>query len=65
MSFGEPLFLLALLLVPLAFVAYVRHERTRRAAAAAFVMPAAAGVGRAAHAGLAAPRAARSPTRSR
>lgn len=40
MSFGEPLFLLALLLVPLAFVAYVRHERTRRAAAAAFVMPA-------------------------
>jgi len=40
MSFGAPLFLLALLLVPLAFVAYVRHERTRRAAAAAFVMPA-------------------------
>jgi len=40
MSFGQPLFLVALLLVPLAFVAYVRHERTRRAAAAAFVMPA-------------------------
>ena len=40
MSFGAPLFLLALLLVPLAVVAYVRHERTRRAAAAAFVMPA-------------------------
>ena len=40
MSFGQPLFLLALLLVPLALVAYVRYERTRRAAAAAFVMPA-------------------------
>jgi len=40
MSFGEPLFLLALLAVPFAVVAYVRHERTRRAAAAAFVMPA-------------------------
>ncbi|HEV2058277.1 MAG TPA: VWA domain-containing protein [Solirubrobacteraceae bacterium] len=40
MSFGEPLFLLALLVVPLALVAYVRHERTRRAAAAAFVTPA-------------------------
>ncbi|HEV2774977.1 MAG TPA: VWA domain-containing protein [Solirubrobacteraceae bacterium] len=40
MSFGAPLFLLALLVVPLAVVAYVRHEQTRRAAAAAFVMPA-------------------------
>ena len=40
MSFGAPLFLLALLLVPLAVAAYLRHERTRRAAAAAFVMPA-------------------------
>ena len=40
MSFGAPLFLLALLLVPLAVVAYVRHEGRRRAAAAAFVMPA-------------------------
>jgi len=40
MSFGEPLFLVALLAVPLAGVAYVRHERMRRAAAAAFVMPA-------------------------
>lgn len=40
MSFAEPLFLLALLLVPLAFVAYLRHELRRREAAAAFVMPA-------------------------
>jgi Ca-activated chloride channel homolog len=40
MSFAEPLFLLALLLVPLGVVAYVRHERTRRAAAAAFAAPA-------------------------
>ena len=40
MSFAQPLFLIALLLVPLALVAYVRHERTRRAAAAAFAMPA-------------------------
>jgi Ca-activated chloride channel family protein len=39
MSFAEPLFLLALLLVPLGVVAYVRHERTRRAAAAAFAAP--------------------------
>jgi Ca-activated chloride channel family protein len=40
MSFGQPLFLLALLLIPLAVVAYVRHEGARRAASAAFVMPA-------------------------
>jgi Ca-activated chloride channel family protein len=40
LSFGAPFFLLALLLVPLALVAYLRHERERRAAAAAFVMPA-------------------------
>jgi Ca-activated chloride channel family protein len=40
MSFAEPLFLLALLLVPLGIVAYVRNERTRRAAAAAFAAPA-------------------------
>jgi Ca-activated chloride channel family protein len=40
MSFGQPLFLLALVLLPLAVVAYARHERTRRAAAAAFAMPA-------------------------
>jgi Ca-activated chloride channel family protein len=40
MSFAQPLFLLALLLVPLGVVAYVRHERTRRAAAAAFAAPA-------------------------
>ena len=40
MSFGQPLFLFALVLVPLALLAYLRHERTRRAAAAAFAMPA-------------------------
>ena len=40
MSFGQPLFLLALALVPFALVAYLRHEGRRRAAAAAFVMPA-------------------------
>ena len=40
MSFAQPLFLLALALVPLAIVAYLRHERTRRAAAAAFAAPA-------------------------
>jgi Ca-activated chloride channel family protein len=40
MSFGQPLFLLALALLPLALVAYWRHERTRRAAAAAFALPA-------------------------
>jgi Ca-activated chloride channel homolog len=39
-SFGQPLFLLALLLVPLALAAYRRRERTRRAAAAAFAAPA-------------------------
>jgi Ca-activated chloride channel family protein len=40
MSFGQPLFLIALVLVPLALLAYLRHEVTRRAAAAAFAMPA-------------------------
>ncbi len=40
MSFAQPLFLLALLLVPLALVAYRGHERNRRAAAAAFAAPA-------------------------
>ena len=40
MSFGQPLFLLALALVPLALVAYRRHELGRRAAAAAFAAPA-------------------------
>ena len=40
MSFGAPLFLIALVLVPLALLAYLRHEVTRRAAAAAFAMPA-------------------------
>jgi Ca-activated chloride channel family protein len=39
-SFAEPLFLLALLLVPLGVVAYLRHEHDRRAAAAAFAAPA-------------------------
>jgi Ca-activated chloride channel family protein len=38
-SFAQPLFLLALLLVPLGIVAYLRHERDRRAAAAAFAAP--------------------------
>ncbi len=40
MSFAAPLFLLGLLLVPLAVVAYLRHEGRRRAAAAAFASPA-------------------------
>jgi Ca-activated chloride channel family protein len=39
MSFAQPLYLLALALVPLAVAAYVRHERDRRAAAAAFAAP--------------------------
>ncbi|MEA2156346.1 MAG: Ca-activated chloride channel [Solirubrobacteraceae bacterium] len=40
MSFGQPLYLLALVLVPLVLLAYRRHERDRRAAAAAFAAPA-------------------------
>lgn len=40
MSFEEPWLLLALLLVPLAVVAYLHHERARRAAATAFAAPA-------------------------
>jgi Ca-activated chloride channel homolog len=40
MSFAQPLFLVGLVLVPLALVAYVRHERVRRAAAASFASPA-------------------------
>jgi Ca-activated chloride channel family protein len=40
MSFAQPLYLLALVLVPLGVVAYLRHERTRGAAAAAFAAPA-------------------------
>jgi Ca-activated chloride channel family protein len=40
MSFAQPLFLLALLLVPLGVLAYLQHERNRRAAAAAFAAPA-------------------------
>jgi len=39
-SFAQPLFLVALVLVPLGVFAYVRHERDRRAAAAAFAAPA-------------------------
>ncbi len=40
MRFAQPLFLLALLLVPLGVVAYLGHERNRRAAVAAFAAPA-------------------------
>jgi Ca-activated chloride channel family protein len=40
MSFGEPTFLLALLLAPLAVLAYREHERRRRAQADAFSTPA-------------------------
>lgn len=40
MSFAAPLLLLGLVLVPLAVLAYMRHERQRRAAAAAFASPA-------------------------
>lgn len=40
MSFAQPLFLLGLVLVPLACAAYLRQERSRRAAAAAFASPA-------------------------
>ncbi len=40
MSFGRPLFLVALALVPLGLVAYRRYEAQRRAAAAAFAAPA-------------------------
>jgi Ca-activated chloride channel family protein len=40
MSFGEPLYLLVLVLVPVGVAAYLRHERARRAAAAAFAAPA-------------------------
>jgi Ca-activated chloride channel family protein len=39
-SFAQPFFLVALLLVPLGVLAYLRHERDRRAAAAAFAAPA-------------------------
>ena len=39
MSFGQPIFLLALVLVPLGLLAYADHERKRRAAAAAFAAP--------------------------
>ncbi len=40
MSFGQPLFLVALVLVPVAVLAYLRHEVTRRAAVASFASPA-------------------------
>jgi Ca-activated chloride channel family protein len=40
MSFGQPIYLIALALVPLGLVAYRNHERQRRAAAAAFAAPA-------------------------
>ncbi|MGH2898187.1 MAG: VWA domain-containing protein [Solirubrobacteraceae bacterium] len=40
MSFAQPLYLLALVLVPVGFVAYLRHERSRCVAAAAFAAPA-------------------------
>ena len=40
MSFGAPLVLAALLLVPAAIVWYVRQQRYRRRAAAAFATPA-------------------------
>ena len=39
MSFGQPLFLVALALVPLAVAAYLHHERRRHAAVAAFASP--------------------------
>src|SRR3954454_4378921 len=39
MSFGQPIYLLALVLVPLGLLAYREHERRRRAAAAAFAAP--------------------------
>ena len=40
MSFGAPLVLLALLALPLLALVYLRAERDRRAAAAAFASPA-------------------------
>jgi len=39
MSFAQPLFLVALVLVPLGLLAYLRHERLRRAAVASFAAP--------------------------
>jgi Ca-activated chloride channel homolog len=39
-SFGQPLFLAGLILVPALIVTYVRHQRYRRRAAAAFASPA-------------------------
>jgi len=39
MSFAQPLFLIALVLVPLGVLAYLRHERLRRLAVASFAAP--------------------------
>jgi Ca-activated chloride channel family protein len=39
MHFGQPIYLLALVLVPLGLLAYRRHEGDRRAAATAFAAP--------------------------
>jgi len=39
MSFAQPVFLVGLLLVPLAVAAYLHHERVRRAATVAFASP--------------------------
>jgi Ca-activated chloride channel homolog len=39
-SFGQPIFLAALILVPALVVTYIRHQRYRRKAAAAFASPA-------------------------
>jgi Ca-activated chloride channel family protein len=40
MSFAQPVFLVALALVPLAIAAYLQHERRRKAVAASFASPA-------------------------
>ena len=40
MSFAQPVFLVALALVPLAIATYLRHERRRQAVAASFASPA-------------------------
>ena len=40
MSFAQPVFLVALALVPLAIAGYLQHERRRQAVAAAFASPA-------------------------
>ena len=66
MSFGAPLVLAALLLVPAAIVWYVRQQRYRRRAAAAFATPALLASVAPRRPGLAPPRAdARVPARAR